>query len=423
MQDIFEILLQNFNSSKRRVNRYLGVGIVFVLLCFLYVTMPYFQYKVHQQKAKENLQTLKKDLNKISENLVKISEVNDQGRILLGTLNNIIRSLPDELHRDVLPGMQNFFNGEGTSDQLFFQQSVPNRPFGLPPEITNFEDAVNWYLQDWFENLITQLEEGLLQPVSGLDSLKDKTRSENLFNLTKTAIDTVNSYINKIDPEFWHEMSQKEATSDELRSVVTESCKPLFQELNELQEGTRIVMTSLQDSLKSLQTDSITLENHIKSLDSRISSLNSPIGSIPLSAVELIVLFPILMVLLVILTTTAFIKSANLYNEFWSKFDTNAGKNKVEKFRIYTDCWYLPPYSNSSYPILLISFASFVMIIFLYASRLIYTDPDLFAFPGGGIDVLRRIIFLSTYILGVVLILGCFFVVYKKILNLKKSIS
>lgn len=60
MGNLFDIALDDFRTSNRSVNRYLGVWLLFAFIAYMHVIEPYFWYKADARKTKSELDDLEK---------------------------------------------------------------------------------------------------------------------------------------------------------------------------------------------------------------------------------------------------------------------------------------------------------------------------------------------------------------------------
>lgn len=160
MPNLLDTILQDFRTSKRKVNRYLGYGIAFTLICFFYVVIPYFQYKGQQKSAQQAALYLKEELQVLNEHLIQIKKLNNDAENALTDIQSQINALPEHLHGVVLPEISEIINPDSSDTQQVQQVQSPGSSgeIYIPPAITDFNEAANWYIRNWFKELVDQLK-------------------------------------------------------------------------------------------------------------------------------------------------------------------------------------------------------------------------------------------------------------------------
>lgn len=425
MSRLFDTIMQNFKSTQRTSQRYLGVGFVFTLLCFFYVVEPFFIYTSNQDEAEETLEQIQASMETSEKQLKEISSVNDQAQKTLVNLEQRIRNYPDHLNQEVLPQLYAQFYGEDgryerenynpQQMQQQVQSSGRNEQIWIPSDITEYSDAVNWYVQSWFQAIVDDLNSGITDPISGLEVFENEQQVNELKSLTRQAVDEINSHLNTIDPDFWHTYQEgKVETVGELQRVIDQSFEPVREQLDNMHGEISVSIEDLKASQDELNTEKEAIQENISLLNDRIRSMSTPFGPIPLRATEIITLFPVLLVLIVLFTALSLAKSARLYTELWETFSED-GERSVRDFKLFTDCWYLPPYRSKIQPVLLILYVIILTGIFIYSWYLVATEPVLFSFPGLGEESLRRILFMVLYFIGFLVIISSVWLGYKKL--------
>lgn len=428
MTRLFNTVMQNFKSTQRTTQRYLGLGFVFALLCFFYVVEPFFIYTANQEKAEESLEQIQTELESSAKQLKEISSVNEQTQKTLGDMEERIREYPDHLNQEVLPQLYDQFyeqeerysqdNYDTQQMQQQMQNSSRSEHIWVPSDINEYHEAVNWYVQNWFQAIIDDLKSGITEPISGLEVFSNELQTNVLETLTLEAVGEINSHLNTIDPEFWHTYQEgKVETVGELQRVIEQSFEPVRDQLNDMHGEISGSMKDLHTSLDELNAAKDTIQGNLSLLNDRIRSMNTPFGPIPLRATEMITLFPVLLVLIVLFTALSIAKSSRLYTELWKKFNQE-GEKSVKDFKLLTDCWYLPPYGSTIQPALLILYTIIMIGIFIYSWYLVGSEPVLFSFPGVGEESFRRGIFMAAYFTGFLVIIFSGWLGYKKIIEI-----
>jgi hypothetical protein len=425
MAGIFDTILQNFKSAQKNTQRYISLGFVFTLLCFFYVVEPFFLYTSHQRNAEKLLKETVTGLDLLGGKLDEIRHVNGQTRRSMSGIHERIRAYPDHLNQEVLPQIYEHFYGVSRGYQQTnyaiqqvqqqVQQAGQSGTVTVPAHINEFSDAVNWYVQNWFQQIVDDLNTGIVDPILQLDLFETGEESRELELLTRQAVEDINSHLVTIDPEFWHTYQEgKVETVGELQRVIDHAFMPVTVRLDDMHQEISGRIDSLQASRAILRADSISIHENLSLLNDRIKSMSSPFGPIPLRATELTALFPVLLVLIVLFTVMSLAKSSRLYAELWDQYRTDR-KKSAREFLLLTDCWYLPPYRSRLPPVLLILFTLFMVLIYLYSIYLIWSEPGLFSFPGIGEETFRRSLFNTAYITGLLVLFFAVWYGYSKI--------
>jgi len=340
------------------------------------------------------------------------------------------------------PGERSGYPGSGDGDPETREmvQSVrfgdPDVQVEVPGYITEFADAVNWYVRNWFRQIIDDLYGDIVEPIQQNELLADLDLFENgdepsrLDALTNQAVEAVSGHLDTVDPDFWHSYEDgKVATVGELQGVIDRSFEPVTNRLDDIHLRISGSIESMQDSMDELAVESKEISASLDHLNDRIESMSTPFGAVPLRTTELIALFPVLIVLIMLFTALSLAKSARLYGELWREYQSDGRKNTSDRrkqagtnekehlreFKLLTDCWFLPPWSSPVQPVLLVLYALAMAGIFIYSSFLIWVEPGVFRFPGMGEDTFRQSLFLTAYVAGFFVLAGTIWVGYKKL--------
>ncbi len=458
MTAMFDTILQGFTTARKHTQRNLSLGLVFTLVCFFYVVEPYFMYSSHQQAAVERSDQIHDEVRKLNMQLRQTRSMNRQTQQALEMIHERIKAYPDHLNRDVLPQIRDhFYTADRDGPVYGYARDYPQGGYAgqqsgqaeqrvrfgdpdvrveVPGYITEFADAVNWYVRNWFRQIIDDLYSDIVEPIQQNELLAERDLFESgeeparLETLTQQAVEAVSGHLETVDPDFWHSYEDgKVATVGELQNVIDRSFEPVTVRLDDIHLMISASIDDMQFALEELAVESSEISASLDHLNERIDAMSSPFGAIPLRATELIVLFPLLVVLIVLFSVLSLVKSARLYGELWRLYQSDdkevtSGSKKrvasgdagqVRDFKLLTDCWYLPPWSSPVQPALLILYALAMSGIFIYSCFLIWADPGVFRFPGMGEETFRRSLFLAAYVAGFFVMAGTFWIGYKKL--------
>ena len=489
MAVIFDTILQGYTSARKQTQRNLSLGLVFTLVCFFYVVEPFFLYTSHQRAAVQRSDQIHDEVQQLNMHLRQTQAVNRQTQQALEMIHERIRAYPDHLNQDVLPQIRDHFyaadrdepeyrddpeyqfdpdyrydtaagpgagpgerSGEpgerkgdsgmwdGDPGMLDADQSVrfgdPEVRVAVPDHITEFADAVNWYVQNWFRQIIDDLYGDIVEPIQQNELLAERDlfesgdESTRLEALTHQAVEAVNGYLDTVDPDFWHSYEYgRDATIGELQGVIDRAFEPVTVRLDDIHVMISTSIEDLQNAMEELEDESREIQASLEHLNERINAMSSPFGAIPLRATELIALFPVLIVLIMLFTVLSLTKSTRLYSELWRLYRSDgkkissdrkkqgeaSGKEHVREFKLLTDGWFLPPWSSRIQPALLILYAMVMFGIYIYSCFLIWVEPGVFRFPGMGEETFRRSLFLTAYVAGFFVMAGIIWVGFKKL--------
>lgn len=421
MPELFDVLFDDLRSSKNKVNRLLGAGLLFAMIAHFYVVEPYFEYKGQERKLSEVLSKQKTQFEQISSQFKIISDLNQKVSRTLNDVWGQIEGFPDHLH-GMLPKIEDAISTEPPSQA--YQQSMParNEDLSLPPNIKTFDPAVRWYIETWFNDLVTRLKDEVVTPIIRVNTKLDRIDGIDgidLHDINHPEIKNIQVYLDSVmkkNPNFWHEYSGqngKVGVSHGLQNEVKKSFGLAAQKINELIESLEKAAKKQEAGLVKTENDIKKLQGSKEILNARLDSLESPFGRIPADLPDLIKLFPILMVGLIVFVTATIQKSFSLYAALWEEFKKDNGKIDLAVFQRQTDCWYLPPYPNIFRPLLLGALVGVFIGIFVRASLLVTTEPELFISLTGEAQSLKKNLFIGTYIAGALAILGCLWFIGK----------
>ena len=458
MTAMFDTILQGFTTARKHTQRNLSLGLVFTLVCFFYVVEPYFMYSSHQQAAVERSDQIHDEVRKLNMQLRQTRSMNRQTQQALEMIHERIKAYPDHLNRDVLPQIRDhFYTADRDGPVYGYARDYPQGGYAgqqsgqaeqrvrfgdpdvrveVPGYITEFADAVNWYVQNWFRQIIDDLYGDIVEPIQQNELLAERDlfesgdESTRLEALTHQAVEAVNGYLDTVDPDFWHSYEYgRDATIGELQGVIDRAFEPVTVRLDDIHVMISTSIEDLQNAMEELEDESREIQASLEHLNERINAMSSPFGAIPLRATELIALFPVLIVLIMLFTVLSLTKSTRLYSELWRLYRSDgkkissdrkkqgeaSGKEHVREFKLLTDGWFLPPWSSRIQPALLILYAMVMFGIYIYSCFLIWVEPGVFRFPGMGEETFRRSLFLTAYVAGFFVMAGIIWVGFKKL--------
>lgn len=438
MKELFDLLLQNFQTTKKQVNQLLAGGIIFTVFYFVYVTVPYFQFQVYKKEAEQVRKTVEEKIQTRTDDFKLIESVHTDVQDGLKQVRSRIQSFPDHLNQQALPEIarvleervhpqpQQFQQQQLPASQLQFNQGITSQGglVSLPGEVEDFEGAVHWYIQNWFRTLVLDLKTIVITPILKLKDVTADTVQFDIDAFAETTITKIQAHLDAVDPDFWRSYAGgKVPMAEALRQEVDQSFTPIRDTIDGLLVQSTDSLEALQASLGTLQGRLKDVDAGIVDLDERIAAMKSPFGPIPLNVTELIIVFPVLLVILIVLVTTLFNKSIRLYGDLWrhlSEERTDPEQAKAEIFLQYTDCWYLPPYATVIQPVLLIAYAVVTVGIFITVALLVLQAPELFRLPIEGITQYRNSVFGIAYGVGMILIGWCSWVSVHQLVRLSR---
>jgi hypothetical protein len=310
-----DVILNDYRSSIKEINRLFLVGLFFTLAAHFYVVEPYFQLKIREQSLQNSLPAMEQSINVLGQEATKINEAKQSASAALQEIREDLLRFPDQL-RDALPDIQSALNPANNplpggqysnsvlygqyAQQQYMQQPLPGRTIILPAEITTFEAAVNWYVNDWFAKLLAELENRVVKPVGELGSTNG---AGDLDEICKNAVDTVKKTINAVDPDFWHSYGGRGGKMDvasTIRDNIESSFAPLENRVYQLLEETNRQRQGQEEKLAGFNKTIAATRDKIAFLSDRLKSIESPFGPLPLRLTDLIKLFPFLLAALAV---------------------------------------------------------------------------------------------------------------------------
>jgi hypothetical protein len=375
--------------------------------------LPYFKYKSEEQKASHEIELLKMEQQKLTEQYTHYQGLSEKLKANLDNIKYEIHYFPDNLARSL-----SFINSSG-SNASPMQQQLQNlssgNVLGIPDSITNYNKRVKWYINNWFDGIVQDINDQVVNPAIELKSDSGSIAINDLDTLTANAIRQINDYIATIDENFWHSYYDgKIPVARNLESVVEESFNPIFTEIETFIKDTEHIQSNYRSELKKDSVAIAQFKVSIKKLEERIDSVESPIGKIPLNLVDFVQLFPILIIILIVMLTNYCIKCMKLAANIKSAlFKTEIGKNNMSIQNI-TDCWFLPPYGNIFQILLLVISVLLIVGIYILSILHVINHSEMFISFTGAEESLNRNLFFMAYGIGILIFFGCFWFIQKQ---------
>jgi hypothetical protein len=397
-----DIILHDYRSSIKEINRLLLVGLFFALASHFYVIEPYFQLKIKEQSLQNSLPAMEQSITVLSQEAAKINEAKQSATSALREIRKNLLQFPDQL-QGALPDIQSALElrdsplpGQSAAQgpdlrqygqfaqQQFMQQALPVSTITLPAEITTFEAAVNWYVNNWFAKLLAELEKRVVKPVTDLDSAGITNEAKDLHEICKNALNTVKNHINAIDPDFWHSYGGRGGKLDvagSIRDNIESAFAPLENRVYELLEETNRQRRSQEEKLVMFNKTITDTREKITLLSDRLKSIESPFGPLPLRLTDLIKLFPFLLVALAV--KLAFVmQQGALQKSLFRQMTAGPGDTTSQLMQYQLRSLLLAP---SSRPLSLAAMSAWLMLllaVFIRSAWLICNNPQYFTDGG-----------------------------------------
>ncbi len=424
MAQIFDVFLNDMRLVKKNFNRLLTVGLIFALFGHFYVIEPYFRYKAEEKNSVQKLEQKQIQLEKLSTQQNQLDETSRSSNSSLQDIRVKIQGFPDHLQA-MLPEIDAIVTSPTLSTpsvsphQYYANSPEPPVSISFPPEVTTFEEGVRWYTKNWFGEIVTELEEKVINPVLKLKYVGEISSDNKLDSLSKSAIRSINKYVDEVDPDFWHSYSGgKVPVAEGLNNIVNESFNPIYSEIGLLIEDVRTSKDAREKEILKAENAIVEYQNRIKKLESKIESIESPIGKIPLNLTDFAEVFPLLIVVLIVMLTAYLNKSIRLSTFIWRE----VGKGTIAEYKkdvdYLVDCWYLPPYRSTIQPLLL-GLSAFVIIgVFVLSVLSVFIailNKEMFISITGEVESIRKYLFVSFYMIGTLVIVACVWFAKKRL--------
>ena len=172
-------------------------------------------------------------------------------------------------------------------------------------------------------------------------------------------------------------------------------------------------MTSHKGKLESIQVSIKKTEELKTDLKNRLDTLQSPIGKIPVSLTDFIKLFPLLITILMVMLSLHLSRSRRLYEVLQENRAKQEDQTDKTAFACIIDCWYLSPYQNILQPLILTASIAVIAGFFVRSVFLVTDSPELFLSLTGKEQTVQLYLYIASYLLGALTILGCLWSIRK----------
>ncbi len=401
MKDLFEILKNDLLDTKKKLNKTIFIGLIFAIFGYLYVIEPYFLYKKQEIILNKQVSEKKLEIENLTQKLKKLELTKKGINNSLYKIKRDINSFPDQL-RWVLKEIRKSLNSQ--SSNFTMQQSAPVSKIQLPPNIKNFEDAVQWYIENWFGKLINDLQKEVIKPALKISTENQKDKKE-LEKLSQEAIQKVKSYIKSVDPNFWRNYEfGKVPVARGLEKTVLKAIKPIEIKIKEISKNLNIKINEQKTTIGNLEQKIKEIDEQKAILKKRLNSIESPIGKLPINLTDFIKTFPILLAIFIGMLYFYYSKMIKL-SDYLKDIGEKANIEK-EEINYFTEFWLIKKH-------FITGIFALIFIIYLRSVYLILSDKSLFLLLTGKVNFNEQIFFTTFYFLGVLSILGLYFILIK----------
>lgn len=396
-----DVILNDYRSSIKEINRLFLVGLFFALAAHFYVVEPYFQLKIREQSLQNSLPAMAQSINVLSQEAAKINEAKQSAAAALQEIREDLRQFPDQL-RGALPDLQRALDLRDNplagqfphapdipqygqyAQQQYMQQKLPGSTITLPAEITSFAAAVNWYVSNRFAELLAELETRVVRPVSALDSA-GTNGAKDLNEICKNAVDAVKKNIAAIDPDFWHSYGGSGGKVDVaagIRDNIESSFAPLENRVRELLEEINRQRRSQEEQLAGLTRSIADTRARITLLSDRLKAIESPFGPLPLRLTDLIKLFPFLLVALAVKLAFAMRQGAAQQALFMQLTAGQGETTAPQLVQYHLRSLLLAPASSLLSLTAMAAWLTVLVAVFIRSAWLISSNPQVFTDGG-----------------------------------------
>ncbi len=401
MKDLFEILKNDLLDTKKNLNKTIFIGLIFAIFGYLYVIEPYFLYKKQEIILNKKVSKKKSEIKNLTQKLKELELTKKNINNSMYKIKRNINSFPDQL-RWALKEIRKSLNSRNSNFTM--QQATPVSKIHLPPNIKEFEDAVQWYIENWFNNLINDLQKEVIKPALEISTENQKDKKE-LEKLSQEAIKKVKSYIKSVDPNFWRNYtSGKVPVARGLEKIVLKAINPIEIKIKEISKNLNNRIKEQKVKIENLEEKIKEINKQKAILKERLNSIESPIGKLPINLTDFIKTFPILLAIFIGMLYFYYSKMIKLSN-----YLKNIGeKANIEKEEInyFTEFWLIKKH-------FIIGIFALIFLIYLRSVYLILSDKSLFLLLTGKVNFNEQIFFTIFYILGGLFILGLYFILIK----------
>jgi hypothetical protein len=387
MTQFFEIIFGDLRSSKKSVNRLLSIGILFALLGHFFVVEPYFPFK-----AQEHKQT------KLRDNVIAIK------KSILDTLDTV------EFQIETYPAHLGQVR-QKVYDAIWLEPSSEPLPVGriTIPADTEFKDGMRYYVENWFSNLLDELNNGIVIKVSERQNGNEELETFNNEIEAKKAMERFKAGLDRLETDNPEILTNYEGNKgDEATALLQRNLETAYAPLK----------FNVSGLLKRTEDRLTEINEGINELETRIGSLESPLGPIPVGLTDFVTLFPLVIVTLVVMVTVALHKSCRLFMAFRREGAKDDTPVDSETFHQLADCWYFPPYPSIVHRWLLSVLVAIGTYIYLRASYLIIMK---YLLADHDIQTLTRNVFIFAYGVGILVIVACTWFAWKTIRSVPEA--
>ena len=395
MEQRFELLIDDFRSGKKECNRLFFAGLFFALAAHFYVLEPYFLFKQQEASLKTSSASIQQSVKKLLVQEKELSATKKDVRAGLDRIRRQVNSFPDLL-RNSLPDIRAALaNRQGdrlierrTPDHhntSYMQQQASDISFKsitIPSHITEFSPAVRWYIDEWFEKLLADLENSVVNPLKKLAQQDEISGAEQLDKLGREAVQQLNNHISGINPNFWHTYSGvggKQHVAGQVRQNIKQAFSPLETKVEHILTLTKNLRLQQSARLKKLEEKLATTKKQITELSNRLKTLESPFGRIPLDLTDLIKIFPFIMAAILIALTVRLSQSLRIRSMIEKIFGHDHNMPPVPLQEYLLGGWLFPTPSRKNPTILLTVWFIIVISLSCRAAWLIGWTSMLFA--------------------------------------------
>lgn len=223
--------------------------------------------------------------------------------------------------------------------------------FPLPAHITTIDDAVRWYTERWFSDLLERLDQEMRPIIEIWNTTFGEPSSLEINRLTETAIQTIRHHLERMDPEFWRSYSHgKGPGARELMEIIWNVSKLISTQRSHIEQRAIRQHQAIEQLRQSVKDD----ERQAQQLAAKIQTIESPLGPIPLGFHTFVFAFPVLLCAVLLRIAWLFDRSVFLYRTLHIEFQRTYPEYDGNRLQILANAWYLPPYTSLWIPAVLV---------------------------------------------------------------------
>lgn len=342
MPVLIDVLFSDLRAAERSFKRLVAAGAVFAFVGHFYIVEPYFRYKRQEAAARVSIHETERAVGDLEGSVTRLAQLHERAQNTLDQIRDRIRRYPDHL-RGIL----------GEISQLPWErtprvQQRAARAFSdgvvLPDSVGTFEEAASWYVDHWFTTLVDDLQSGIVQPVLELEDERSVAMADELASAARSATTTLRNHLGGVDPNFWQRYKEKQDVAGELAVKVDEFFSPVSTQIDRLLSSTRGDAEEYRRRLEQARADEEEIRRDKTTLEARLSLLESPLGRVPVGLVDLIEMFPLLILMWLGTIATAIRRLQKLQVGFLEEVGRSVEEPAAqERFRTTAVCWFLPP--------------------------------------------------------------------------------